>query len=411
MRRSIILAGIGLLLTLPAHADLSLPAVRAEYLLLVRPIAIEEAKDNKASLGRLVFVLPHDAEMDSDESHGASETRMELSIDALFMQDRICSNGLRAAVSPDPRNAASRVEAVRKDLEMNRPHANSSADKTHSLLIQICEREDGTRVISYIQLFEAAVELPKYQKNWKRFNVQADTIDFDPPLLPETAGEFETLLRQRCRLDRDRLLGQARIITPEAIRQVLVRLDQWKSNQTPDRDAYLRQVSEMRIMLRPGNRLAKDTIEWLNGQYQYRSATSWEGRHTWWLMDRRTKGYMVMLQTDLEGAVTWLFTDAPPRPPEYTLHPDQLRLFLQIRDINGFHGLRFKGADIFPKGRPLPASMQQICGRCFTNDTYTFYSQSSAHGAAYVTLKVDKDAVKDFEAVEAHFTPIKDQKE
>jgi hypothetical protein len=218
---------------------------------------------------------------------------------------------------------------------------------------------------------------------------------------------FETLLRQRCRLDRDRLLGQARIITPEEIRRVLVRLDQWRNNQTPDRDAYLRQVSEMRIMFRPGNSLAKDTIEWLNGQYPYRSATSWEGRHTWWLMDRRTKGYMVMLQTDLEGAVTWLFTDAPPRPPEYTLHPDQLRLFLQIRDIHGFHGLRFKGADIFSKGRPLPASMQQICGQYLKNDTFTFYSQSSAHGRANVALTVEKGAVKNFEAMEAHFAPVR----
>lgn len=225
MRRPIILAGVGLLLTLPANADFSPPAVRAEYLLLVRPVAIEVVKDSKTILGRLVFVLPHDAEMDSDESHGASETRMELPIDALFMQDRIGSDGLRAAVSTDSRGAASRVEAVRKDLEISRPHAGSTADKTHSLLIQICELEDGTRVISYIQLFEAAAELPKYQKNWKRFDVQADTVDFVPPLLPETAGEFETLLRQRCRLDRDRLLGWARLITPEAIRQVLVRLD------------------------------------------------------------------------------------------------------------------------------------------------------------------------------------------
>jgi hypothetical protein len=30
-------------------------------------------------------------------------------------------------------------------------------------------------------------------------------------------------------------------------------------------------------------------------------------------MDARNKGYMVILRTDLEGAIDWLFTDVPPR--------------------------------------------------------------------------------------------------
>jgi hypothetical protein len=167
----------------------------------------------------------------------------------------------------------------------------------------------------------------------------------------------------------------------------------------------------MRILLRPGNRLAKETITWLNGQYRYRSATSWEGRHAWWLMDARNKGYLVMLRTDLEGSIEWLFTDVPPRPAKYTLHPDQLRLFLQIRDIRGFHGLRFKGPGLFPEGRLLPASMRQICGKYLEGDTYTFYSASSAHGAAHVFLKVEKGTVKQFEAMEARFAPLKRPKE
>ena len=405
-----ILTGIGLLLALQARADYALPGVREKYQLLVRPIAIEKAK-NEASLGRLVFVLPHDAKLDSDESHHGKETRMVLPINNMFMQDRIWSDGICVGVSQGPKSAASRVEAVRKDLELNRPHANSTADKTHSLLIEICKLKDNTRIISYIQLFNAAIEFPKYQKNWKRFDVQYDTIDFVPPLLPETPGEFETLLRQRCRLDRDRLLGQHRIITPEAIRKILTRLDTWKHNNTADRKAYLRLVSEMRILLRSGNRLAKETVAWLNGQHQYRSATSWEGRHAWWLMDGRSEGYMVMLQTDLEGSINWLFTDAPPRPAEYTLHPDQLRLFLQIRDIRGFHGLRRKGPGLFPKGRLLPSSMRQICGKYLKNDTYTFYSRSSADSAATVCLTVENGAVKRFDAMEARFAPIRRLKE
>ncbi|MHC4329258.1 MAG: hypothetical protein ACYSWW_14180 [Planctomycetota bacterium] len=410
MKRLMLLVGMGLLLASQAYADYSLPAVRARYLLLVRPISIEKAKD-ETSLGRIVFVLPHDAKLDSDESHHDKETRIVLPINKMFMQDRIWSDGICVGVSEGPKSAASRVEAVRKDLEANRLYANSTADKTRSLLIEICDLEGNTRIISYIQFLEAAVEFPKYQKNWKRFDVQYDTIDFVPPLLPETPGEFETLLRQRCRLDRDRLLRLQRIISPEAIRQVLTRLDVWKHNNTPDHKAYLRLVSEMRILFRPGNRLAKETIAWLNGQHRYSSATSWEGRYAWWLMDVRNKGYMVILRTDLEGAIDWLFTDVPPRATKYTLHPDQLRLFLQIRDIRGFHGLRFKGHALFPQGRILPASMRKICEKYLKDDTYTFYSASSAHGAAHVFLKVEKGIVKQFEAMEAHFAPMKTQKE
>ena len=410
MKRLIVLVGMGLLLISQAHADYSLPGTRDKYLLLVRPIAVEKAED-ETSLGRLVFVLPHDAKLDSDESHHGKETRMVLPINKMFMQDRIWSDGICVGVAEGPKSAASRVEAVRKDLEVNRPHANSTADKTHSLLIEICDLANNTRVISYIQLFEAALEFPKYQKNWGRFGVQYDTIEFIPPLLPETPGELETLLRQRCRLDRDRLLGLQRVISPEAIRQILARLDSWKNNNAPDREAYLRLVSEMRILIRPGNRLSKETIAWLNGQYRYRSATSWEGRHAWRLMDARNEGYMVMLRTDLQGSIEWLFTDVPSRPAKYTLHPDQLRLFLQIKDIRGYHGLRFKGPDLFPEGRLLPTSMRKICGNYLKGDRYTFYSESSAHCAAHVFLRVEGGAVKQFEAMEEHFAPIKTQKE
>jgi hypothetical protein len=279
MRRLIGLLGVGLLLAFQTHADYFLPEIRDRYLLLVRPIAIEKAED-KASLGHLVFVLPHDAKLDSDESH-QEETRMALPIAPTFMQDRIWSDGVCTGVVAGPKSAVSRVDAVRKDLKANGPHANWTAEETHSLRIEICDLEDKARIISYIQLFDAALELPKYLKNWERFEGQYDTIEFVPPLLPDKPGELETLLRQRCRLDRDRLLGLQRDISPEAIRRILVRLEEWKHSNTPDRDAYLRLVSEMRILLRPGNRLSKETIAWLNGQYRYRSATSWKGRYAW----------------------------------------------------------------------------------------------------------------------------------
>jgi hypothetical protein len=127
-------------------------------------------------------------------------------------------------------------------------------------------------------------------------------------------------------------------------------------------------------------------------------------------MDARNKGYMVMLRTDQEGAIDWLFTDCPPRSAEFTLHPDQLRLFLLIKEIRGFHGLRFKGSQLFREGRLLPPLMHKICGKSLEGDRYIFHSESSEYSSAQVFLKVAGRAVKQFEAMEAQLVLITTEK-
>jgi hypothetical protein len=300
--------------------------------------------------------------------------------------------------------AAARVEAVRSDIKSNLPHANSNLDRTQSLMIEVTGLPDGARAVSYIQLFNPETELPRYRKNWERFDVQPDTIGFVPLVLPDTPGEFETLLRHRCRIDRDRLLKRKRVVSLEEARCLLPRLDTWKQNNTLDRRAYLHIVAEMGILFRQDNRLAEETIAWLNAQHRYRSATSWEGKHAWWLMDARSKGYMVTLRTDLAGNIDWLFVNYPSRPPEFTLHPDELRILIQVCDIDGYHGISAKGYEIFTKGRRLPAGMRQLCAPFLKDGVYTFYSQQSQHRAAHAALTVNGDVVERFDAVEAHFS-------
>jgi len=122
MQRLMLLVGIGVLLAGSARADYSLPQVEATYLLLVRPVAVGKAKP-EGRLGRLTFVLPHDAKLDSDEPH-RSETRLDLPIDATFMQDRIWTDSLCVGATSGPKTGAARVAAVRKDLAANRRHVD-----------------------------------------------------------------------------------------------------------------------------------------------------------------------------------------------------------------------------------------------------------------------------------------------
>ena len=117
----------------------------------------------------------------------------------------------------------------------------------------------------------------------------------------------------------------------------------------------------------------------------------------------------IKLGFDRSGRVVDLRWDKPMRIADKTISTEQLEIFLDYVRQKNFHGMRFKGEDVFKNGRALPSGYKALFAPYAKEpkdglERYEFYSYAdpAGHRAAQVNLSVNAEGkVERFVGIEA----------